>query len=107
MKIAAELAKEMGLISQKDVDLHYYFIEEKLGFNNPWPENVTTNLLMQAMIADNKKTGEDIRFVILEKIGQCYNPEGDYLATVDLELVEKVLDNFIEKATGKVAVTTA
>ncbi len=107
MKIAAELAKEMGLISQKDVDLHYYFIEEKLGFNNPWPENVTTNLLMEAMIADNKKTGEDLRFVILEKIGQCYNPEGDYLATVDTKLVEKVLDNFIGKATGKVAVTTA
>ncbi len=101
MKIAAELAKEMGLISQHDVDLHYYFIEDKLGFNNPWPEGVTTNLLMEAMIADNKKTGKDIRFVILEKIGQCYNPEGDYLATVDLKLVEKVLDEHIQKATRK------
>ena len=101
MKISAELGKEMGLISQKDVDLHYYFIEEKVGFNNSWPEDVTADSLMKAMITDNKKTGQNIRFVLLEKIGQCYNPEGDYLVTVDMKLVEKVLDKHIKKTTRK------
>ncbi|MGB5595343.1 MAG: 2-deoxy-scyllo-inosose synthase [Crocosphaera sp.] len=95
MKIAAELAYEMGFISQADVDLHYYMIEDKLGFNRPLPEHITTNQLMNAMISDNKKTGEGLRFVILEKIGQCQNPEGDFLVTVDLNVVEKIVDKFM------------
>ena len=97
MKIAAELACELGFISQQDVALHYYMIEEKLGFNRPLPEHISTQQLMSAMIADNKKTGEDVRFVILEKVGQCYNPEGDFLATIDFDLVEKIVDRFIAR----------
>ncbi len=101
MKIAAELSQEMGLISQQDVERHYYVIEDKLGFNNPFPEHITPGKLMNAMIADNKKTGEDLRFVILEKVGQCYNPEGDFLVTVNSELVKKVLNNFIARQIDK------
>ena len=101
MKIAAELAKEMGYISQEDVERHYHLIEDKLGFNNPFPEHITAQKLMDAMIADNKKTGEELRFVILKKIGQCYNPEGDYLVTVDWKLVRTVLTNFIHRQVSK------
>ena len=101
MKIAAELAREMGLLSQQDVERHYYLIEDKLGFNNPFPQHITTEKLMNAMIADNKKTGEDLRFVLLEKIGQCYDPQGDYLVTVDSELVEKVVTRFIDRQVSK------
>jgi len=101
MKIAAELSEAMGLISQQDVERHYYIIEEKLGFNNPFPEHITAEKLMNAMIADNKKTGEDLRFVILEKIGQCYNPEGDFLVTIDSKLVLKILNNFLERQKNK------
>lgn len=95
MKIAAELSKEIGLISQEDVEKHYFLIEEKLGFKNPLPETITTEGLMEAMIADNKKTGEDLRFVLLDKLGKCYNPEGDFLVTVDHDLVKKVVEKFI------------
>ncbi len=101
MKIAAELGKELGLISQKDVERHYFIIEEKLGFNNPFPPAITTQSLMDAMIADNKKTGAALRFVLLDKIGQCYNPEGDFLVTVDQELVKKVVENFIQRQSHK------
>ncbi|MCX5982105.1 2-deoxy-scyllo-inosose synthase [Anabaena sp. 54] len=97
MKIASHLGKELGLISQKDVERHYYVIEKKLGFNNPFPETITTEKLMDAMIADNKKTGAALRFVLLEGIGQCYNPEGDFLVTVDKELVIKVVEDFIQQ----------
>ncbi len=97
MKIAAHLCLEMGLISEKDVKRHYYIIEEKLGFNNPFPASITTEQLIHAMIADNKKTGQDPRFVLLERIGQCYNPEGDYLVTVDKKSVIKVINNFIQQ----------
>ncbi len=101
MKIAAELSHEMGLISEQDVARHYYLIEEKLGFNNQLPEHITVEKLMNATIADNKKTGEDVRFVILEKIGQCFNPEGDFLVTIAPEIVIKVLNNFIERQRNK------
>ncbi len=97
MKIAAELAHELGLISEQDVERHYYVIEEKLGFDHPFPPEITAEKLMAAMIADNKKTGQDLRFVILDKIGRCYNPEGDWLATVDPELVRRIVESFIEK----------
>lgn len=104
MKIAAELGKELGLISQADVDRHYYLIEDKLGFNNPFPENLNTEKIMNAMIADNKKTGRELRFILLERIGQCYNPEGDFLVTVDQQLVRKVIDNFIARQRQKTSV---
>lgn len=106
MKIAAELAKELGLISEQDVERHYYVIEEKLGFNNPFPPEITAEKLMAAMIADNKKTGHDLRFVLLEKIGQCYNPEGDWLATVDPELVRRIVESFIQKHAQRRSVQT-
>lgn len=106
MKIAAELAKELGLISQQDVERHYYVIEEKLGFNNPFPLEITAEKLMTAMIADNKKTGHDLRFILLEKIGQCYNPEGDFLVTVDPELVKRIVESFIEKHEQRRSVKT-
>ena len=96
MKIASELGLKLGLISAEDVKRHYYLIEEKLGFNNPFPSEITTETLMDAMIADNKKTGRELRFVLLDKVGQCYNPEGDFLVTVDQELVKKVVGNFIQ-----------
>ncbi|HBE33239.1 MAG TPA: 3-dehydroquinate synthase, partial [Cyanobacteria bacterium UBA11368] len=106
MKIAAELAQKMGLISPQDVERHYYVIEQKLGFNNPFPETINTQLLMDAMIADNKKTGRELRFVLLEKIGQCYNPEGDFLVTVDPQLVKQVVENFIQRQSNKKSVKT-
>lgn len=106
MKIAAHLCQEMGLISQQDVERHYYIIEEKLGFNNPFPASITTEKLMDAMIADNKKTGLALRFVLLERIGQCYNPEGDYLVTVDKELVIKVVEKFIQQERQRNSVKT-
>jgi 3-dehydroquinate synthase len=106
MKIAAELAQELGLISEQDVERHYQVIEEKLGFNNPFPAEITADKLMAAMIADNKKTGRDLRFVLLEKIGQCHNPEGDFLITVNPELVRRIVDSFIQKHKQRRSVQT-
>ncbi len=101
MKIAAELGKEMGLISKADVERHYHVIEEKLGFNNFLPEYITTEKLMDAMIADNKKTGTELRFILLNKIGQCYDPEGDHLVTVDQQLVRQIIEKYLQYETEK------
>ncbi len=97
MRIAAELSKEIGLLDQQAVDLHYDIIENKLGYKEPFPAQINSENLLEAMIKDNKKTGRELRFVLLEKIGKCYNPEGDYLVTVDLNTVKKVLDRYINR----------
>jgi 3-dehydroquinate synthetase len=97
MRIAAELSKEIGLLDQQAVDLHYDIIENKLGYKEPFPAQINSENLLEAMIKDNKKTGRELRFVLLEKIGKCYNPEGDYLITVDLNTVKKVLDRYINR----------
>lgn len=98
MKLAAELGKKIGFLSQGDVDLHYELIENKLGFNNPFPKDIGVKELMNAMLMDNKKTGTSLRFVILKKIGECDNSEGDYLFSVDLNFVEnEVVRPFIER----------
>lgn len=97
MRMAAELSKELGYLTQDEVDLHYDIIENKLGYTEVLPAEITTDRLIEAMIKDNKKTGRELRFVLLEKIGKCLNPEGDYLVTVDLNIVKKVIDRFIKK----------
>lgn len=96
MRIAAELSKALGMLTQEEVDLHYDIIENRIGYNIPFPPEITTEDLMKAMINDNKKTGRELRFILLEKIGKCHNPEGDYLVTVNLELVSKVVDSYIK-----------
>ncbi|MGJ5676529.1 MAG: 2-deoxy-scyllo-inosose synthase [Nostochopsis sp.] len=106
MKMKADLCKELGLLSEKDAERHYYLIEDKLGFKNPFPESITAEKILDAMIADNKKTGEKLRYVLLEGIGQCYNPEGDFLVTVDQELVKRVLENFIQQQRQRLSVQT-
>ncbi len=97
MRIAAELSKEIGLLDQQAVDIHYDIIENKLGYREPLPAQITSENLLAAMIKDNKKTGRELRFVLLEKIGKCFNPEGDYLVTVDLNIVKKVLDRYMNR----------
>jgi len=95
MKIAAKLSQRLGLIGQEDVNLHWYMIETKLGFVNSFPSNISAEDLMHAMVTDNKKTGQNLRYVLLDNLGSCHNPEGDYLTTVDDELVVDVLHEFI------------
>ena len=95
MCIAAELSHKLGFISEDDVKYHYDIIRNKLGFDNPFPPSISADMLMDVMIVDNKKTGDDLRFIILEKIGKYCNPEGDHLLSVKSNIVKDVVDKFI------------
>jgi 3-dehydroquinate synthetase len=94
MKIAALLARELGLISDSLVRRHAHLLDSKLGLNARIPASVTVDAVLDAMIHDNKKTSKDVRFVLLARAGQCHNPEGDYLVTVDPVLVRRVVAEF-------------
>ena len=66
--MAAELSKkEIGLLDQQTVDLHYDIIENKLGYKEHFPAQINSENLLEAMIKDNENRRE-LRFVLLEKI---------------------------------------
>jgi 3-dehydroquinate synthetase len=95
MKLAARLGRELGLISQDLVERHDFLIDDRLGMTATVPPTVTADALIDAMLHDNKKTSEDLRFVLLEDAGRCSNPEGDFLVTVDPLLVLHVTRTFL------------
>jgi 3-dehydroquinate synthetase len=98
MRIAARLAHRLGLIDLELVHRHDHLIVNKLGFNAPWPINVKAGDLLDAMTSDNKKKGRHLRYVLLDQLGRCANPDGDWMMQVDPSLVSEVLVTFINES---------
>lgn len=101
MCIAAEISHELGYLSQEEVDLHYKMFGDCLGLDLKIPEYITTDNIMSTVLADNKKTAMGVKYVILEKIGKCCNPDGDFQIAVDEKLVRRVLDEHNSIIDGK------
>jgi len=97
MKIAAELSAELGYLDNEALVLHYRLIDELLALKPRFPENLEPASILKTMGVDNKKTGRNVRYVILEKIGQCKKGSGDYLINVDRAIVQSVIGTFIKK----------
>ena len=97
MKIAAELSAELGYIDNDARLLHYHLIDELLALKPRFPDNLDPASILNTMVVDNKKTGRDVRYVLLQKIGQCIKGSGDYLIRVDKEIVQSVIDEFISR----------
>ena len=106
MCIAAELSHHLGYISKDLVDRHYYLFREKLGLDIFIPNYISVENIMQASLADNKKTESGIKYVLLKDIGECLNPDGDYQIYVDPKIVRKVLTDY-KKQTFRSIVTYA
>lgn len=106
MCIAAELSHYLGYISKDLVDRHYYLFREKLGLDISIPNYISVENIMQASLADNKKTASGIKYVLLKDIGECLNPDGDYQIYVDPKIVRKVLTDY-KKQTFRSIVTYA
>ena len=96
IKIAAELSARLGYIDQTALALHYHLIDDKLAMKPKLPQNIDSASVIKTMYVDNKKTGGDVRYVLLENIGQCKKGDGDYLIRVDRRIVQDVIDKFIE-----------
>jgi len=97
MKIAAELSAELGYIDGDTLVLHYRLIDDLLALKPRFPKNLDPTSILKTMGVDNKKTGRDVRYVLLEKIGQCKKGSGDYLINVNREIVQSVIGKFIRK----------
>ena len=98
MRIAARLAQRLGMIDAALVEQHDQLIVQRLGFAAPWPRQVGADDLLIAMASDNKKKGRELRYVLLEELGRCANPEGDWMLSVEDGLVREVLAAFIAEA---------
>jgi len=95
MKIAAELSANLDYIDDDTLALHYSLIDGLLAMKPRFPENIEPASILKTMVVDNKKTGRDVRYVLLKEIGQCKKGSGDYLISVDREIVQSVIGEFI------------
>jgi 3-dehydroquinate synthase len=94
MCIAAELSQHLGYISGDVVDLHYELLGRKLGLDLSLPRNIGVSDIIRAMSTDNKKLACGVKYVLLGKVGECLNPDGDYQVSVDAETIEQVLHDY-------------
>nr|WP_320132379.1 IclR family transcriptional regulator C-terminal domain-containing protein [uncultured Holophaga sp.] len=97
MCIAAELSHELGYLSREEVDKHYYYFGKKLGLDLTIPEYISVDNIMSTILADNKKTVKGVKYVMLEKLGKCLNPDGDWQVSVDPETVRRILTAYKKK----------
>lgn len=95
MRMAAHLSQALDMLGPEDIALHEYLLGERLGVNPRLPDTVDADALVRVMAADNKRVGEHPRFVLLERIGRCFNPEGDYLVSVGRGQVSRLLEDFL------------
>lgn len=107
MKIAAELSARLGYIDEAARALHYRLIDDKLGMKPELPRDMAAASILNTMYVDNKKTGHDVRYVLLERIGRCKKGRGDYLIRVDKEIVRGVIDDFLAGYASEPAIPRA
>ncbi len=102
MKIAARLAVRTQRVAMRLVQVHDELIDERLGMPRQLPVEATPETILDTMRADNKRTGDCVRYCLLEELGRCANPEGDFLVAVRDETVISVLRDFAAGLKGAV-----
>lgn len=98
MCMAAELSYLMNQLSEEHLNLHYKIL---LPFMNSKKREFYLELdeyrIFHAIQNDNKRTKNGIKYVLLSKIGECLEGDGDYQIQVSEELVLKSIVEFNKK----------
>lgn len=97
MRLAARLSRRLGHIDDAAVALHDRLLVDRVGLSPRFPAGVTPEALVEAMRADNKRTGAELRCVLLERVGRCLNPRGDWLVDVEEATARAVVAELIEE----------
>jgi len=102
MCMAAELSFSMGLIDDGLRRRHYHLLGQRLGVDLRLDANVDSAMLMQVMASDNKRTGGEVKYVLLDGLGSVCKGDGNYLTHVPSHLVKAVIDTFPHRETSQV-----
>nr|VFJ46090.1 MAG: 3-dehydroquinate synthase [Candidatus Kentron sp. DK] len=94
MCLAAELARNLHLISDELRDRHYRVLGDVLGIDLRLPGNADSDTLLRIIDSDNKRSGRGVRHVLLSGPGSVARGDGDYMVSVPTESVRIVLDAF-------------
>lgn len=108
MCIAAEVSYCMDGLTEEKVQLHYDLLGDYIS-QDLLDQNILNLIspekIMDKIQSDNKRTQKGIKYILLEKIGICMNPNGDYQAAVDeitvRECIVKFFDRFQELQSRK------
>ena len=99
MCIAAEISYRMNGISSEELELHYELLKDFFYKSTDYKllDVISIEDIVYEIKNDNKRTASGIKYVLLNKIGECMNPDGDWQVKVDNSLVEECLDLFFLK----------
>lgn len=97
MCAAAQLSFGLELMSKDVLQLHYHVLRDLLGAPVQVPKELTPQQIYQAMLNDNKRTRSGLAFLLLERPGRMYKPNGSYLIKVNqqkaLDALQAVCDS--------------
>jgi 3-dehydroquinate synthetase len=91
MCLAAELSHGEGYMSESFLEEHYRWLGTRLGMPTRLPPEISPDEVYEAMLFDNKRTGEGLRFLLLHSCGHFVNSGGAYRVPVDKTKVMEVL----------------
>jgi 3-dehydroquinate synthase len=94
MIVAGKISLKMKVMSQADYEEMVHFIRDYGGMNVKIPEDMTTEQIINAIQTDNKKNARGICYVLLSGIGKIYNPNENYMVTLEDSIVKEALDEY-------------
>lgn len=82
MCAAARLGRHLGILPEPVVERHRQVLGDLLGVPTEIPSGLDPLDICRAMRADNKRTGKELRFLILEDIGRLHAEDRGFLVPV-------------------------
>jgi 3-dehydroquinate synthase len=99
MCLAAELSAAMGLASEDLVRTHYQILGQLLGTPTHLPAEISPQAVYDTMLADNKRTGKGLRFLLLKDWGQFATRDGQMMLPAERDQVLHILRQSQERGT--------
>lgn len=94
MIIEGELSYSLGYLNKESLERHYYMLGDKMGLNLEIPSNIEIEDIINVIGSDNKRSSDEVNYILLEDIGKVVDLDGTYMVHVDSEVVIDILKNY-------------
>lgn len=91
MMYAARLSQRLGYLDAAAVDLHRYYLQDRLGMSLHRPPEMPPEQILATIRHDNKRTSTGEKYVLLRTLGEPLNAAQDCLTPVPENLVQEIL----------------